>query len=152
MIETKLTLTSVQVLAAIQELEGEELNYKNLANWARAGIVVPSVKWPRKRGRNNPRVYNLTDLARVRLVMQLRREGLSMSKVRSVLAYLNGGLPEVMKPKTKARLIVDGWRGVIIRRPGRPDVDAPTGQLRLDLAGVMEGNTRAARAAIRKVA
>jgi len=150
--EMRLTMTSPQLLAAIRELEGEELHERTLAHWAQMEIAPPSVEWARRRGRKFVRRYNLADLARVRLVMHLKRGGVSMAKIRSVLAFLNGELPEVMKPKTKARLIVDGWRGVIVHRLGRPDVDVPTGQLRLDLASVMEGNTKAARAAIRKVA
>ena len=146
---TALTLNTRQVMAAVQELEGQELNQRTLAAWAQMEIAVPSVAWERKRGRYRTRMYSLADLARIRLVVRLRKAGLSMLWVRAVLAYLNRELPEVLRPKTQAVLVVDGWRAAIIRRAGNPDLEIPSGQYRLSLVEVIKGNIEAAREALK---
>lgn len=144
-----LALTARQVIAALQELEGEELNPRTLAAWAQMGISVPSVTWQRRRGRYNPRIYNLADLGRIRLVVRLRKAGVSMPRVRAILTYLDRELREVLKPKTQAVLIVEGWRGAIVRSPGNPDLELPSAQFRLPLADVVKGNIEAAREALK---
>jgi len=143
-----LTLASPQVVTAVKDLEGEDLNPRTLASWAAKGIAVPSF-WPKKKGRYNVRHYTLEDLARVRLVVRLRyKKHLSMAKVLSILAYLDRELREALKPKTKDVLIVDGWRGVIVRRPGRAALELPSGQTVLPLNDLVEGNEAAARRAV----
>lgn len=146
---SSLFLTTSQLIAAVRELDGEELNARTLASWAQTGIATPSIAWHRIRGRHHPRVYNLTDLARVRLVARMRKQGISMPKVRAILAYLEQTLKEVLKPKTQAVLIVEGWHGTIIRGPESFDVEIPSGQLRLPLADVVKGNLQAARDALK---
>jgi DNA-binding transcriptional MerR regulator len=146
---TSLVLTTQQLIAAIRELDGVVLNTRTLASWAKTGIVMPSIIWRHRRGRYYPRVYSLSDLARVRLVVRLRNAGVSMPKVRTILAYLSQELQEVLKPKTEAVLIVQGWQGTIVRRPGSYDLEIPTGQLRLPLVDVVEGNREAVRGVMR---
>lgn len=141
-----LTLTAAQVIEAVAELEGERLPQRTLSSWAQYGVVLPSVRYDRKRGRAHPVIYNLSDLARVRLVVRLRSAGISMQQARSILAYVDAALPDVLKPKTRAVLVVEGWRARIAQ-PGRPDVDVPSGQMRLPLAGIMDGLAEAAREA-----
>lgn len=144
-----LTLTSAEVIAAIEKLEGVQLPVRTLASWASKGVVVPSVSWSQQRGRwNNTRVYSLADLARARLVLHLRRSGVSMPKVRAIFAYLEADLREVLRPKTSASLVVTGTRAYVVR-PGQPDQELPTGQLRLRLVDVVTGNQHAARDARR---
>lgn len=144
-----LALNTRQVIAAVQELEGEDLNQRTLSAWAQMEIAVPSIAWERKRGRYSARLYSLADLARIRLVIRLRKSGFSMPRVRAVLAYLSRELPEVLKPKTQAVLVVEGWRGAIIRRSGNPELEVPSGQYCLPLAEVIKGNIEAAREALK---
>jgi DNA-binding transcriptional MerR regulator len=144
-----LSLTTRQVIAAVQELEGQQLNQRTLSAWAHMEIAVPSVIWQRKRGRYSTRVYSLDDLAQIRLVVRLKRAGFSMPRVRAVLAYLSRELPDVLKPKTEAVLIVEGWRAAIVRRVGSADLELPSGQYRLLLAEVINGNIEAAREALK---
>jgi DNA-binding transcriptional MerR regulator len=146
---SSLVLTARQVIAAVQELEGQELNARTLSAWAQMEIAVPSVSWERRRGRYNLRVYSLYDLARIRLLVRLRKAGISMPRVRAVFAYLEKELYEVLKPKTQAVLVVEGWRGVIVRRSGSPDLELPSGQFRLPLSYVVEGNEEAAKEALK---
>lgn len=144
----QLYLTTNQLVAAIQALDGEAVPIRTVAGWASNGAVVPSVAYPARRGRYNPRLYNMSDLARARLVVRLRRGGVSMPQVRTILAYLDAELREVMRPKTDAALVFDGVRAYVTR-PGQPAIDVPSGQLRLKLAGCFVGNEQAARAAQR---
>jgi len=143
-----LILTTGQLVETVRALDGTELTPGLLAKWASSGLVVPSVKFPQRRGRYNGRVYNLSDLARVRLVVRLRASGVTAPQVRLILAYLDTELREVMRPKTTASLVYDGRRAYVVR-PGQPAVDVPTGQLRLKLDGCVTGNERAAREAQR---
>lgn len=130
-----LVLNSQDVLRALRELEGERIALSVLSYWACAGIVVPSVRFDGKRGPGG-RLYSLADLARLRLVVRLRREGVSMARMRAVLAYVERELPELLQRRgTRAVLRVDGWRGVIVERPGRA-AQQLDGQLLLPLADV----------------
>lgn len=141
-------LTTAQVIAAVERLDGETLPARTLSDWAYDGIVVPSVRFERRRGRYNVRLYNLSDLARVRVVVRLRRAGVSLAQVRVICAYLDGELREVLKPKTRAALLFDGRRAYVTR-PGTAAVDVPSGQLRLELVDCVAGNEQAARVALR---
>lgn len=141
-------LTARQVTDAVRSLEGEDLNPRTLAAWANMGIAVPSVAWEQKKGRHHPRIYSMADLARIRLVVRLRRHGISMPKVRAVLAYLQDELQEALSRKTTATLIVDGWRGSIVRRAQNQDLEVPSGQFRLPLADVVKGNEESVREAL----
>jgi len=143
--DLSLVLTSGEVLKAVERLEGATLHINTLAYWAKAGIATPSVRWDRKRGRYHGRLYNMADLARVRLVVRLRSAGVSMPKARNILTSVEDKLPELLKRKTKALLHVDGWRGAIVERPGRASVELPSGQMVLPLASVVEGNEDTAR-------
>lgn len=131
-----LVLNSQDVLRALRELEGERIALSVLSYWACAGIVVPSVRFDGKRGPGRGRLYSLADLARLRLVVRLRREGVSMARMRAVLAYVEHQLPELLQRRgTRAVLRVDGFRGVIVERPGRA-AQQLDGQLLLPLADV----------------
>ena len=65
----RLTLTAPQVIEAVRELERAKLAERTLGAWAERGIVEPSVQWDRIRGVAHRRIYNLADLARIRLVV-----------------------------------------------------------------------------------
>lgn len=145
-----LHLTTAQVIAAVERLDGETLPARTLSTWAYQGIAEPTVRFERKRGRYNVRLYNLSDLARVRVVVRLRRAGVSLAQVRTIVAYLDAELRDVLKPKTRAALLFDGRRAYVTQ-PGAAAVDVPTGQLRLklDLEECVTGNERAARAVLR---
>lgn len=143
-----LHLTTAQIIAAVERLDGETLPARTLSDWAYDGIVVPSVRFERRRGRYNVRLYNLSDLARVRVVVRLRRAGVSLAQVRTIVAYLDVELRDVLKPKTRAALLFDGRRAYVTK-PGEPAVDVPSGQLRLRLEECVTGNEQAARAALR---
>lgn len=139
-----LTLTSAQVLDALSRLENIAVPASTLADWARTGLVAPSVAWPRKRGRAHPRVYNLSDLARLRVVVRLRAAGISMGRVAAVLSALDAKHAQVFKPNTTVSVVVSGYQVSVVQ--GTERVDVPSGQVWLPLRDVMEGNAEVAAA------
>jgi len=137
-----ITLTAPEVVEVIRDLDGETLLPRTLASWAATDVAVPSF-WPRKRGRYNPRLYTLPDVARVRLIVRLRGAGISLQRVRSILASIDATNPDLFTRRTTATLVIEGWRGVIVKRPGKADRELPSGQQRLDLSECVEGNLQA---------
>ena len=147
-----LTLTTLQLKAALQATEGEDVPERTLAWWAANGIVTPSVRQSKGIGIEsvtNGHIFNLADLAKARLVVQLRRGGISLQRIRLILSFLERReFRDVLKPTTRAKLVVHG-RQVFVIRPGEPDVEAPSGQIRLQLSAVWKGTQEAAHAAKR---
>jgi DNA-binding transcriptional MerR regulator len=137
------TLTTGQLLAAVEQLEGHAVDANTLSVWAQTGLVVPSVEYPERRG--SGRIYSLDDLARVRLIMRLKQGGLSTQRIRIVFAQLGDELAEMLRPNTKVVLAVDR-RTAILKRPGQADREIPGGQLRLPLVEVVKGNAKVAAA------
>lgn len=144
-----LVLSTPQMVRAILDLEGIELDARTVSDWARGGIAPASIS-PRQSYREGKRgsvgrLYSLADFHRIRLIARLKREGVSSQKIRNILAFCERELPDVLKPGTRAVLIVDHWRAVIVHQPGRDDVEVPSGQIRLPLREVVTDAKTAAR-------
>ena len=146
-----LTLTTPQVIAAVARLDDLQLTQQTLQEYSATRLVVPSRPAPATGGRGLAHRYTLADLARLRLVLKLRGEGLPMQRVRRVVAEIADRLPELLRPNTRAVLEVVGGRAVIVRRPGEADVEIPGTQLRLPLVDCVKGNAEIARD-VRRVA
>jgi DNA-binding transcriptional MerR regulator len=146
-----LTLTSAELVAAVGKLEGKPLPIRTLAKWAAMGVLTPSVQWTGQR--RSPRIYVLRDLAKARLILRLRAAGISMPKVRVILAELAAreDLRELLRPHSRAVLEVNGWR-TTLHRDGQVAREVPSGQLLLPLIDVVRGNEDAAREVRRAVA
>jgi len=140
-----LYLTTAQLIAAVGQVEARPLPVRTLAKWAAIGVLTPGVQW---RGmRRSPRLYSLRDMAKARLILQLRAAGVSMPKVRVILAELAAreDLRELLRPHSRAVLEVNGWR-TTLHRDGQVAQEVPSRQLLLPLADVVRGNEDAARA------
>jgi len=134
---TPIALDSTQVLRAVREFDGVNLPLSTLAYWSLNGIAPASVRHTGGYGPKEKRLYSLMDLARVRLLVQLRELGVSGPRLRVVIAAIERELPELLQRRgTRAVLRVDGWRGVIVERPGRAAQRLDDGQLLLPLADV----------------
>ena len=129
---TSLVLTCLQVRTAVHRLDGYHLPQRTLSLWAQHGVVTPSVRYDGIRGSAHPRIYNLSDLARCRLVVRMRRAGISMHRTRLILLRIDDELREAFHPSTPASLIIDGVQVWVIK-DGEPDRELPTGQYRLQL-------------------
>ena len=139
-----LILTGEQVQTAIKTLDGYHLPQRTLSLWAKQGVVTPTVRHDGIRGRFHPRIYNLSDLARCRLVVRMRRAGISMSRTRVTLAMIDVDLRAAFHPATPASLIVDGLRCFVVAN-GLPARELPSGQFRLQLDQCFVGTLAEAR-------
>jgi DNA-binding transcriptional MerR regulator len=132
--KTPFGFTGSDLIAAVRKLEAEQIHPRTLARWAHYGLVVPSAR-PGRIGRGNGARYTLNDLHRARLVVRLLRAGFTVQRVRFSLAFVENELADVLRPRTKARLIVAGIRAYIDTGTG-PVVQVPSGQYALPLAEV----------------
>lgn len=139
-------LTTAQLQAALFSLEGVTVPVRTIALWATTGIVPPSVDWTRRR--RAPRLYSTHDVARARLVVRMRAQGITMVRVRAVLAHLDAQERDVFRSRSSTVLVINGWRA-ILHKPGEPGRTVPEGQFVLPLDGFIVGNVEAARAARR---
>ena len=129
-------LSTPQTIDAVFRLDGHRLSTRTLADWARQGVAVPS-RWPQRRGRYNPRGYTVRDVAIVRLVLRLRRAGVSMQQVKRIIDR-----PDVrasLRRDTRAELVVTSGSRVRFYRQGAPSYELPNGQALLPLAPCAEG-------------
>jgi DNA-binding transcriptional MerR regulator len=140
-----LTLTTPQMLRALEDLEGVRMSQQVLQRYSASGLISPRRAAPATGGRGHAHRYTLAELARLRLIVRLRGEGLSMPRVRLILTELERYLPDVLRPGTRAQLAVVGGRGVIVERPGESPVRIPGAQLLLPLLDVVKGNAEAAQ-------
>jgi DNA-binding transcriptional MerR regulator len=121
-----LVLSTDDVLAAIQRYDGVRLAKRTLAQWAQAGVVVPSIAW--RKVRRAPRLYSYADLGRARLVVRLTRQlGMSLQVARQVLGSLDAAetpLHELLRPANvrqartmEAVFVVRAgtWRAVMVK-------------------------------------
>lgn len=86
----KVGFSARYVIEAVEQLTGIRIARSTLSGWAKTGLVVPSVRWTGKRGLAHRVAYSRRDLEIVALIVEMRGEGLSPSKVRNLVATLNG--------------------------------------------------------------
>lgn len=79
---------------------------KQLIHWDRCGLVGPSVA--SAQGKGSRRLYSFLDVLAIKTAVTLRREGISLQKVRRCLKYLKDHQPEVEQPLATLNLVTDG--------------------------------------------
>ena len=141
-------LTSPELLAALERLEGKRVPSRTLGSWATSGMLIPSISWPHLK--RAMRVYSLRDLARARLILRLQAAGISAPRVRLVLSHLENHAPDTFRQSTNLVLTLRGW-DVSLQLPGEPPHTLPEGQFLLPLSDVMQGNEETVKG-LRKVA
>ena len=141
-------LTTQELRDAVIALEGARIPIRTLSDWARTGLV-PATVAP-ARGRRLERLYGRSDLLRARLVVRLRGSGLSIQRIRVVLAFIARDLQEALASWPgcleideiggTARLVRNGRRMDVVKNPGQYTL--PLSELRAGLDVVarrMEG-------------
>src|SRR4051812_8119215 len=125
-------LTTPMMREAIRYLEGDKLPQRTLAGWQEQELVTPSIRWDRVRGKAHPCLWSADDLARLRLIVRLRRQGgLSMARVRALLKAYEPELREALRPNSSVVLIVDRRLGVSLRSADAlNEVNLESGQFR----------------------
>jgi DNA-binding transcriptional MerR regulator len=79
---------------------------KQLIHWDLSGLVQPSVV--PAHGKGSRRVYSFLDILAIKTAVTLRREGISLQKIRRCLKYLREHQPEVQQPLASLNLVTDG--------------------------------------------
>lgn len=167
MVRSPWELSTLQVVAAVSQLEGVAVPRRTIADLPRQGLVSPSIRWDRRKGRAHACIWSLDDLVKIRLIVRLRRtvglslrcpsraklrrtEGLSMQRLRRLLRLFGPELRAALRPDSRIALIVDSQLGVVLR-----DLDTATDfepekwQFRLPLASLYDGAERVAAEVLR---
>ncbi len=79
---------------------------KQLIHWDLTALVQPSVS--PAHGKGSRRVYSFLDVLAIKTAVTLRREGISLQKIRRCLKYLREHQPEVQQPLADLNLLTDG--------------------------------------------
>jgi DNA-binding transcriptional MerR regulator len=91
---------------------------KQLIHWDRTGLVQPTIA--QAHGKGSRRVYSFLDVLAIKTAVTLRREGISLQKVRRCLKYLREHQPEVAQPLAGLNLVTDGVTVFLLSHdPGR---------------------------------
>ena len=88
------------------------VSYQTLNHWARTGLVEPSIA--QAAGTGSERIYSFRDLITLKLVVELRKGGVTTHALRNVIEFLrtSDGLEN---PLSEARLIVTDKDIVLVR-------------------------------------
>lgn len=79
---------------------------RQLHHWDTTGFVKPSVA--EARGYGSARLYSFVDLVQLKTAKTLRDGGISLQKLRKVVAYLRAQLPGIKEPFAELALLTDG--------------------------------------------
>jgi len=91
---------------------------KQLIHWDRSGLIQPSVA--QASGKGSRRLYSFIDVLAIKTAVTLRREGISLGKVKRCLKYLREHQPEVQQPLATMNLVTDGASVFLMSdNPGR---------------------------------
>ncbi|RJR41702.1 MAG: MerR family transcriptional regulator [Deltaproteobacteria bacterium] len=88
---------AVMALAAVSARQVE--------HWAATGVVRPSIP---AAGKGSRRGYSFKDLVALRVAKRLKEEGISLQKIRQILAFLRKNFPEKKEPLAELRFLTDG--------------------------------------------
>lgn len=79
---------------------------KQLIHWDRTGLVRPSIA--RAHGKGTRRIYSFADVLAIKTAVTLRREGISLQKIRRCVLYLRQIYPHLEQPLANLNLLTDG--------------------------------------------
>ncbi len=101
-------LSLTEVAGLVSRLEKSDCSPRQVRHLLVTGGLATD---PQQRRRGQTRLYDLLDVAFVRLAVQLRQEGLSPWVARTVLTYLQGDITRAWKAAAPLALSVEGMRG-----------------------------------------
>jgi DNA-binding transcriptional MerR regulator len=97
---TQLAFSSKQAC----ELTG--VSARQIVHWDEQGLVKPSLR--PAAGRGTRRLYSYRDLLAIKVVKDLRDQGISLQRIRRCIAYLRRHLPDVSQPLNYCTLVSVG--------------------------------------------
>lgn len=91
-----------------------------LQYWDRCGIVKPHVS---ASGRGSQRLYDFRGLVELKTANVLRKEGLSLQRLRKVLSYLRKEFKDINKPLAELTFLTDGNTVFVLDRDAEALLD-----------------------------
>lgn len=82
------------------------VDYSTLDYWVRTGFIKPSID--EGQGTGNKRRYSFSDLVLIKVAASLRKDGVTLQKLRKVIEYLSQNTDSISNPITGSVLITDG--------------------------------------------
>ena len=125
----KSAFQSGEVIELIQRLDGIKIDPVRLHYYEKTGLIRASVRSAQGCGKH--KLYSFADLVMLRWFLQLRKQGLSVQKVRKGIQYLRKNMPKYIERPLEHELffvsdgqdmyaLVDGEEAVsLVRNPGQ---------------------------------
>lgn len=125
----KSAFQSGEVIELIQRLDGIKIDPVRLHYYEKTGLIRASVRSAQGCGKH--KLYSFADLVMLRWFLQLRKQGLSVQKVRKGIQYLRKNMPKYIEYPLEHELffvsdgqdmyaLVDGEEAVsLVRNPGQ---------------------------------
>jgi DNA-binding transcriptional MerR regulator len=104
--EKKLIAKNKDSFSGIEAAQIAGLPYRTVDYWATTGFVVPSIS--DAEGRGTERKYAFDDLVALRIARDLRKKGISLQALRSIVAELRRRMPLQRNPLAESRLVKVG--------------------------------------------
>ncbi|HQH73848.1 MAG TPA: MerR family transcriptional regulator [bacterium] len=125
----KSAFQSGEVIELIQRLDGIKIDPVRLHYYEKTGLIKASVRSAQGCGKH--KLYSFADLVMLRWFLQLRKQGLSMQKVRRGISYLRKNMPRYIEKPFEHELffvtdgqdmfaLVNGEEAIsLVRTPGQ---------------------------------
>jgi len=125
----KSAFQSGEVIALIQRLDGIKIDPVRLHYYEKTGLIQARVRSAPGCGKH--KLYSFADLVMLRWFLQLRKQGLSMQKVRRGISYLRKNMPRYIEKPFEHELffvtdgqdmfaLVNGEEAIsLVRNPGQ---------------------------------
>ncbi len=125
----KSAFQSGEVIDIIERLDGIKIDPVRLHYYEKTGLIRASVRPAQGCGRH--KLYSFADLIMLRWFLQLRKQGLSMQKVRKGISYLRKNMPRFIEKPMEHELffvtdgqdmfaLVNGEEAIsLVRSPGQ---------------------------------
>jgi predicted RNase H-like HicB family nuclease len=123
-----------------------DVSRMQLQHWDRTGIVRPSIKMGA--GKGSRREYSFKDVVQLKVAKRLRKEGISLQKIRKATEYLRKNFPDLKAPLAELRFLTNGVDLFVLTDDPGVILDALKGQFVLSFAlgEVVEGLKSAIKA------
>jgi DNA-binding transcriptional MerR regulator len=125
----KSAFQSGDVIELVRRLDGIKIDPVRLHYYEKTGLIKASVRPAQGCGKH--KLYSLADLVMLRWFLQLRKQGLSMQKVRKGISYLRKNMPRFIEKPLEHELyfvtdgqdmfaLVNGEEAIsLVRTPGQ---------------------------------
>jgi len=113
-VERNIDITSKVVFTTATVADLTKASNQNLFYWMKSRLYRPSGR--PSTGRGSPRHYTFRDIVAIRMIVELRKQGCSLQKIRKAINYLKSNYPNESDDQMLARvtLLTDGTEVYIV--------------------------------------